>query len=83
MPEVVTAIRDRVAAFWNKVETGDMPLDYDRDGGLIDRLHAIGDPGDEIDLSSDNRIPFLLSEVADSQAAMAASRRRRTQQRPR
>lgn len=77
MPEVVGAIRDRVAAFWVKVETGDMPLDYDRDGGLIDRLHAIGDPGDEIDLSSDNRIPFLLSEVADSQAALAASRRRK------
>lgn len=78
MPEVVDAIYDRANEFWASIEADEPPSpDYERDAELIDALHPTGDPGDEIDLSSDNRIPELLSEVAEAKAALAAASRRK------
>lgn len=78
VPGVVEAIRERAAEFWASIDADDPPApDYDRDAGLIERLHALGDPGEEVDLSSNNRIPELLSEVAEAKAAKAAASRRK------
>lgn len=63
VPGVIDAIKERVAEFWSMVESGREPEpDYARDARLIERLYAMGDDHEEIDLSADNRIPILISE---------------------
>lgn len=69
------AITERVGEFWSMVEDGREPrVDYARDGAVIDRLHEIGDPASEVDLSDDDRIPDLLSRREQLRAAMAAAK---------
>lgn len=61
-PGVWDAIKQRTAAFWAMVESGQEPTpDFGRDGGVIDRLFADGDEYEEIDLSGDNRVPELIA----------------------
>lgn len=62
---VVAAMEAKVAEFWQMIAEGrEPPVDYARDGALLDRLYAGGDPDHEVDLSADNRIPFLLGQRA-------------------
>lgn len=70
VPGVWDAIRERTAEFWAMVEDGREPdPDYARDGNLLDRLYPHSDPGEEVDLTSDNRIPSLIDERRAAQAA--------------
>lgn len=74
LPGVVDAIYREVGAFWASIESDEPPpIDYERDAGLIEAMHSVGDPGEEIDLSSDNRIPELLAEVAAAKADRKAA----------
>ena len=74
MPGVVDAIYLEADAFWASIAADEPPpQDYDRDASIIDAMHAYGDPGEEIDLSADNRIPELLSEVATAKADRKAA----------
>ncbi|MEY4951802.1 MAG: hypothetical protein RL299_226 [Pseudomonadota bacterium] len=61
VPGMIEAIEDETAAFWAMVEEDREPTaDYARDADLIDRLHPYNDPGHEVDLTADNRIPDLI-----------------------
>ncbi len=72
IPGVWDAILEKTAEFWAMIEDGREPEpDYTRDGDLIDRLYPRNDPGEEVDLTSDNRIPTL---IADRRAAQEAKR---------
>lgn len=74
MPGVIDAIYLKADEFWASIEAGDPPpQDYERDAGLIDAMHALGDAGEEVDLSSDNRIPELLVEAAAAKADRKAA----------
>lgn len=62
-PGVMDAVKERAAAFWRLVESGQEPTpDFARDAHVIDRLYAQGDPKEEIDLSTDNRIYALIED---------------------
>lgn len=72
-------LREEVAAFWRRVESGEeYPPDYGRDAALIARLYS-DDDGSEIDLSGDNRVAEIValraalkSREADGAAAEKA-----------
>lgn len=73
---VIEQMRARAAEFWQMVAEDREPVpDYERDAGLIDDLYAYGDAREEVDLSTDNRIPILIAEReqawADKRAAAA------------
>lgn len=62
IPGVWEAIREKTAEFWAMIDEGREPEpDYARDGDLIDRLYPRNDPGEEVDLTADNRIPTLIA----------------------
>lgn len=72
LPGVMDAIADRTADFWQMVaEDREPPVDYDRDGDLLDRMHPYNNAGEEVDLTADNRIPALIAERA---ALLASSK---------
>lgn len=61
-PGLIETMRAKSLAFWADVEAGvEPPADYERDGGLIDRLFAKADGGHEIDLIDDARVAALIS----------------------
>jgi predicted phage-related endonuclease len=56
-------IREAVAEFWRKVDSGAPPtIDYERDGALLAALYPHETPGKISDLRGDNRILELLEE---------------------
>lgn len=60
-PGVIAAITERVAEFWQMVaEDREPQIDYARDGALIDRLYALGDPREEVDLTA---TPHLVEDI--------------------
>lgn len=60
-PQHIAAIKERAADFWRMVEEKREPVpDFAKDGKLIARLHAKGDPELEVDLTSDNRIMEVM-----------------------
>lgn len=73
MPGVIDAITERAAEFWEMVREDREPqVDYERDAALIDRLYAIGDPREEVDLTA---CPYLIEDIqrrAELRAEIAA-----------
>jgi predicted phage-related endonuclease len=65
---VLARIREKVKEFWRLVETKQAPEpDYGRDAGIIEQLYRDA-TGEEIDLSTDNRILALLDEREEAAA---------------
>lgn len=61
MAGVIEAIAEKAAEFWQMVqEDREPPVDYARDGALIDRLYRIGDPREEADLTA---APHILEDI--------------------
>ena len=64
MEGVAGAMKEKVAGFWQMVaEDREPPVDYAQDAALVDRLFAVGDAREEVDLTADNRIPELLDTI--------------------
>lgn len=62
---VISAMEEKAAEFWRLVETGVEPEpDYSHDAAVIEALYEVGDPVEEIDLTTDNRIATLIEERA-------------------
>jgi predicted phage-related endonuclease len=62
-PAAESRIRDGVAQFWENTALGIRPLaDYGEDGQIIAKLYRPKDELAPLDLSSDNRLPEILSE---------------------
>lgn len=78
---IMARLREEVAAFWRRVESGEeFPPDYGRDAALIARLHA-DDDGSEIDLSGDERVAEIVAlraalKVRESDGGAAEKERR-------
>lgn len=71
-PGLIDVIRDEVAKFWRMAEDGVEPdPDYAHDLDVIERMYA-RDEGEEIDLSTDNRVRALLVEHATEKATEKA-----------
>jgi predicted phage-related endonuclease len=71
---IIDRIKEEVGTFWTRVESGTAPdPDYGRDGKLIAKLYP-QDDGTEIDLSTDNRMPILLSDREEIKARMKADK---------
>lgn len=69
MPGVIEAITERAADFWAMVrEDREPPVDYERDAALIDRLYAIGDPREEVDLTGSPRVTELVEIIRSARA---------------
>jgi YqaJ-like viral recombinase domain len=63
LPGVVDNMRDKVKAFWDMVETGELPPpDYGRD---LENLNAVLrlDDGNELDLTFDNELPMIAERL--------------------
>ncbi|WP_336801758.1 YqaJ viral recombinase family protein [Kaistia sp. MMO-174] len=76
VPGVVEAMKVKAAEFWRLVAAGEEPpVDYRRDGEVLDRIYAQGDEATEVDLSADNRIPTLVAERAFYRDAIATANR--------
>lgn len=67
-PGIMPRLREAVADFWRRVESGEAPdPDFARDAAVLARLYP-ADDGTEVDLSADNRLPEILArrvEVRD------------------
>ena len=62
MPDVVESMRERVFLFWEMVSQGKLPPpEYGQDSAAIAKVYQ-QDDGDEIDLSSDNELPEIVSQ---------------------
>lgn len=58
---VIEAMAERAADFWDMVrENREPPIDYARDGDLIDRMYRIGDPREEVDLTA---APHIIEDI--------------------
>lgn len=65
MPAIIEAMAERTAEFWQMVEEDREPvIDYARDAGLIDRLYAVGDAREEVDLTGDDSLMLRLGQIA-------------------
>lgn len=74
MRGVVDEITKRAAEFWQMVDEGREPvIDYARDGELIDRLYAVGDPREEVDLTGDLSWLDTIEDVQRLRAEIAAA----------
>jgi predicted phage-related endonuclease len=83
-PVVIRRERDRemgklmvqkVTDFWHRVDNNIEPLpNFERDGEIIKLLYA-GTDGEEIDLSSNNRIASLVAEYPALQAAATSAKK--------
>lgn len=61
MPGVIDAITGKAGEFWRMVaEDREPSVDYARDGALIDRLYALGDPREEVDLTA---TPHVVEDI--------------------
>lgn len=64
MPGVMEAVRARVDDFWQAIAEDREPIiDYSRDGILLSKMHAIGDPNEAVDLRE--TIPDLVGLLSD------------------
>jgi hypothetical protein len=77
---VIDAMAERAAEFWQMVaEDREPPFDFQRDAALIDRIYAVGDAREEVDLTGDPDVVDLakqareLREAAKAKEAWAAS----------
>ena len=62
-PEIGKQIRDKVAAFWNRVDTNDAPSsDYTADADFLIQLYSQANEGESIDVSNDEIIAQLVAE---------------------
>lgn len=77
MRELIDAMAENAAAFWQMVDEDREPvIDYARDAGLIDRLYALGDVREEVDLTGDAEITQRIASItAQQQIARAATAR--------
>lgn len=58
---IIDAMTEKAAEFWQMVEEDrEPPIDYGRDAALINRLYAIGDPCEEVDLTA---VPHLIEAI--------------------
>lgn len=65
-PEAEEKIKAIARAFWKDMEAGTFPdPNYRLDGDLIKQLFQRSTPGEEIDLSSDNRLAEILPKRAE------------------
>ncbi len=77
MAGVIAAIEERAAEFWEMVaEDREPPIDFARDGAVIDRLYAVGDPGEEVDLTADSQIGVICDGIAANREAIAEAQDR-------
>lgn len=71
---VISAIKERVADFWQMVAEGREPEpDYARDGDVLDAMYPHSDAREEVDLSTDNRINQLIADRVAARAAITAA----------
>lgn len=64
MDDVIRAMQERTAEFWQMVEEDREPQpDYERDAGLIDALYSWGDEREEVDLTQDAEVEELVGNV--------------------
>ena len=62
LPDVIESARERVFLFWEMVSQGKLPPpEYGQDSAAIAKVFQ-QDDGDEIDLSSDNELPEIVSQ---------------------
>lgn len=74
---IIAKIAIEVAKFWERIAANTPPApDYGRDGELIARLYA-ADNGSTVDLTSDNRAPILVDELAAVKAEIKAAETRK------
>lgn len=60
--EIGAAIRERVTAFWHRVDTADEPLpDFNQDGDTLARLY-LNDNGETVDMTDNERLAELCAE---------------------
>lgn len=77
-PEVENEIANRAKKFMEAVRDGHEPgPDFERDGALLAARYLKGEPGKEIDLRADNRMPELCREYLDVSAEIKNGQARR------
>jgi hypothetical protein len=63
LPRQVEQMREKVVLFWQMVELGHLPApDYGEDGKTIAQVY-LEDHGDELDLTADNELPEIVSQL--------------------
>ena len=74
LPGVMAAVKARVAEFWGDVADDREPVaDNARDGSLLDRIYAVGDPNNAVDLRA---LMPRLDEMLAARAAASEDRAR-------
>ena len=74
---VIDAIKIKAGEFWRDVAAGnEPPLDYERDGALLDHLYADGDEEEAVDLTTDERVMALVTDRAEALAERLAAEKR-------
>jgi YqaJ-like viral recombinase domain len=69
LPFLIEEARNKVAAFWEMVDRGELPdPDYGRDRGNLAKVYAKAD-GTELDLSADNELPEIVAQLDALQMA--------------
>jgi hypothetical protein len=64
MPNLIEQARQKVAAFWEMVDRGELPdPDYGRDGANIAKVYAQAEPDSELDLTRDNELPEIVDQL--------------------
>jgi hypothetical protein len=71
---VIDAMTEKVAEFWLMVEEDrEPPVDYGRDAALIDRLYAVGDAREEVDLTGNDRVPGIIEVIKEQRERAKAA----------
>lgn len=69
VPGVIESARERVVAFWQMVDRGELPApDYGQDGKHLARVYS-QDDGTELDLTMDNELPEIVAQYDALQMA--------------
>lgn len=75
--EVGEAIREKVAAFWARIERGETPdPDYEQDSDAIAQL-LLNDNGEEVDMTDNNHLAALCAEYKEAAADEKAAQGRK------
>jgi predicted phage-related endonuclease len=70
---LIDSARERVAAFWQMVDRGELPPpDYGQDGKHLARVFS-QDDGSELDLRSDNELPEIVAQLEALKMARATA----------
>lgn len=73
MDDVIGAMQERTAEFWQMVREDREPQpDYERDAALIEAIYAVGDHREEVDLTGDPLIPVLVDQITADKSALKA-----------